>query len=84
MNTNHFTAFGANPSQFFIPNEISDPSFIYHIKIINHAHTIPGSVSLVQLFQPGTGKTVTAIGTILGFTLGDLFAVSDFTGNPGF
>ena len=79
MNTYHFTAFGTNPFQFFILNEVSDPNFIYHFKIINHAHSILGSVSLIQLFQSGAGETITTIGTILVFVFNDLFAVSDFT-----
>jgi len=29
MNTNNFTTFWTNPFQFLIPNEISDPNFIY-------------------------------------------------------
>ncbi len=79
MNANHFSTFGANPFQFFILNEISDPNFIYHFKISDHAHSILGSVSLIQLFQSGAGETITTIRTILGFAFGDLFAVSDFT-----
>ncbi len=84
MNTNYFTAFGTNPFQFFILNEVSDPNFIYHYKIIDHAHSILGSVSLIQLFQSGAGETITTIGTILGFAFGDLFAVSDFTCSTAF
>ena len=80
MNTDNFTTFGTNPFLFFIPNEMSDPKFIYHFEIIDHAHSIFGSVSLIQLFQPGTGETITTIGTVLGFAFGDLFTVSDFTG----
>ncbi|MCP4672542.1 MAG: hypothetical protein GY857_14705 [Desulfobacula sp.] len=79
MNTYHFSTFGTNPFQFFIMNEVSDPNFIYHFKISDHAHSILGSVSFIQLFQSGAGETFTTIGTILGFALGDLFAVSDFT-----
>jgi hypothetical protein len=79
MDTNPFTTFGTNPFKFFILYEISDPNFIYHFETINHAHPVLGSVSLIQLFQPGAGKTITSIGTILGFTFGELFAVSDFT-----
>ena len=79
MNTNHFTTFGTNPFQFFILNEVSDPNFIYHFKIIDHAHSILGSVSRIQLFQFGAGETITTIGTILGFAFSDMFAISDFT-----
>jgi hypothetical protein len=78
MNTNHFTTFGTYPFHFFIPNEISDPDFIYHFEIIDHAHSILCSVSLIQLFQLSAGKIITSIGTILDFAVGDLFAVSNF------
>jgi hypothetical protein len=84
VNANHLTTFGADPFLFFIPNEMSDPKFIYHPEIVDHAHSILCSVSLVQIFQPGAGKTITTIGTILDFAFGDFFAVFDFTGRPGF
>jgi len=84
MDTNNFTTFGTNPFQFLIPNEMSDSNFIYHFEIIDHAHFILDSISLIQLFQPGAGKVITTIGTILGFTFGDLFAVSNFTCRPAF
>jgi len=84
MNTNNFTTFETNPFQFLIPNEMSDPNFIYHFEIIDHAHFILDSVSLIQLFQSGAGEIITTIGTILGFTFGDLFAVFDFTCSPAF
>jgi hypothetical protein len=50
MNANHFTTFGTDPFLFFIPNEMSDPKFIYHIEIVDHAHSILRSVSPVQMF----------------------------------
>ena len=53
------------------------PNFIYHFEIIDHAHLILGSISLIKLLQPGAGKIITTIGTILIFTLDDLLAVSD-------
>ena len=84
MNTNHFITFGTNPSQFFILNEISDPSGMYHFEISNHAHSILGSVSLIQLFHPGTWEIITATGAVLGISFSDLFAVSDFTGSTVF
>lgn len=51
MNAKHVTALGTTPFHFFILNEMSDPEFIYHFEIVDHAHAIL-SVSLVQLFQP--------------------------------
>jgi hypothetical protein len=61
-----------------------DPKFIYHFEIVNHAHCIPCSVSLIQLFQPGTGKTITTFRTIFDFSFGDLFAIFDSTPIPVF
>ena len=84
MNTNHFTTFRTNPFKFFILYEISDPCFIYHFKIINHAHSILASVSLIQLFQPKAGETITTIGTIPGFAFGNLVAISDLAGGAVF
>jgi len=75
MNTNNFTAFRTNPFLFFIPNEMSNTKFIYHFEIFDHAHSILGSVTLIQLFQPGTGKTITTIGAILDFVFGNNFAL---------
>jgi hypothetical protein len=79
MNTNHFTTFGTKPFKLFFLNKIFDPNFIYHFKVINHAHSILGSVSFIQLFQPGAGETITTIGTIFVFVFGELFTVSDYT-----
>ncbi|MDJ0915090.1 MAG: hypothetical protein QNI95_16070 [Desulfobacterales bacterium] len=84
MNTNHFTTFRTNPFQFFILNEFSDPNFIYHFEIIDHAHFILVSVALIQCIQSGAGETITIIGTLLGFVFSDLFTVSDFTGITAF
>ena len=78
MNTNHFSTFGTIPFDFFIPNEMSDPNFIYHFEIVDHTHFILCSVSLIQLFQPGAGEATTTTGAILGFAFGDLFTVSYF------
>ena len=70
MNTDHFTAFGTNPFLFFIPNEMSDPKFLYHFEIFDHAHPVLRSVSFIQLFHPGTGKSTTTVGTILDLAIG--------------
>ena len=84
MNANHFTAFRTDPFLFFIPNEMPDPEFADHFEIVDHAHSVLISVSLVQLFQPGAGKTIATIRTIRDISFGELFAVSDFTGRSVF
>jgi len=58
---------------------MSDPNFIYHFEIVDHAHSILCFVSLIQLLQFGAWEIITAIGTMLGFAFRDFFAVSDFT-----
>jgi hypothetical protein len=63
---------------------MSDPRFTYHFEIIDHAHFIPGFVSIIQLFHPGAGKPITTIRTILVSAFGDLFTVSDFTSSTAF
>ncbi|MFH2065783.1 MAG: hypothetical protein ABIK15_11355 [Pseudomonadota bacterium] len=84
MNTNYFPTFGTNPFLIFITNEMFDSGFLYQFEVIDHAHSILGSVSLIQLFQPGAGKPITTIRTILGFAVGDLFTVSDSTCGSAF
>jgi hypothetical protein len=69
MNANHFITFWTMPFLFFILDEMSDPNFIYHFEIVDHAHSILCSVALIQLFQPGAGKFTTTIGTILDFAI---------------
>ncbi len=77
MNTNHLTTFRTKPFLFFFLNEMPDPKFIYHCEIVDHAHSIICSIALIQLFQPGTRKFATTVGTILDFATSNLFAISN-------
>jgi hypothetical protein len=79
MNTYHITTFRTGPFQFLVMNKFSNPKTVYHIKIFNHAHPIPGSVTLIQILQPGAGVSVTRFRTIPGIASGKLFTVSDDT-----
>ena len=81
MNADHFTTLGADPFLFFIANEMSDPKFIDHFEIVDHAHSIVCSVSLVQMLQPIAGKTITTTEAIRSLSLRDLFAVLDLAGS---
>lgn len=79
VDTDQLSALGTDPSLFFMFDEMANPGFTDDFKIIDHTHAIPGSVSLIQLFQPCTGITGTAVRTIRIFFLLDIVAVSDFT-----
>ncbi len=79
MHTDHFTTYGTGPFLFFIQNEMPDTRFLYHLEIVDHTHSIFCSVSLVQLYQPGTGIAVTTIRAILDLAAGNLIAISYFT-----
>jgi len=68
MYTNNASAFGTSPSHLFISNKSSYSKFSYVLKIFNHAHTVSGSISLVQMFQIDTRKLVT-LKTIFRFVL---------------
>ena len=84
MNANHFTTFGTGPFLFFVSNEMPDPEFVDHFEIIDHARSVLISVSFIQMFQPGAGKTIATVGTIRDISFGELFAVFDLTGHTGF
>jgi hypothetical protein len=56
-------AFGTSPSRLFASNKSSYSPLSYVVEIFNHAHTVSGSISFVQVFQiaagePGTFKTI--------------------------
>lgn len=78
MHTNHFTTFRTNPFYLFISSELPDSNLVDHFEIFDHAHSIFGSVSLIQLPQPGARESVTVIRAKSCFSFGYLFAVSDF------
>ena len=83
VNTHHLTAFRTDPLRFFIPNEMPDSEFIYHVEILNHAHAISGSISFIQLVQCRTGKDVT-LEAVADFPLCYRFTCFDFAYDPGF
>ena len=80
MHANHFATIRTNPLLFFTADEFPDSLVFDHREIFDHAHSVPGPVALIQLFQPGTWESVTAIGTIPDFAAGNLFTVFDPTG----
>jgi hypothetical protein len=83
VNTNYIAAGGTGPPFFFVVYEKSYAELLYFIKIVNHAHTIPGSVTLIQVIQPAARKTVT-VETVADFALHHLLAVLDLACDAGF
>ena len=59
MNTNYLTAFGTGPPFLFVHDEMLYAELLYVHEIVNHAHTILGSIALIQVVQPGARKAVT-------------------------
>jgi hypothetical protein len=51
-------ALGTGPFFFFFPNEFSYSELLYIFLILNHAHRVLCPVTLVQVFEPGTGKII--------------------------
>ena len=47
VNTNYVAALGTGPSFFFAVYKKSYAELLYFIKIVNHAHTILGSIALI-------------------------------------
>jgi len=79
VDTDQFSALGTGPSLFFMFNKRAYSDIADHFKIIDHTHAVPGFVAFIQLFQPWTGETGTAVRATGAFTLFDIVAVSDFT-----
>ena len=78
-----FLPISNRPLFLFISNELSYSVFMYVFEIVNHAHTIFGSIALIQVPQPGARKTV-AIETEPRFALCYVFTIFNFTGNAVF
>jgi hypothetical protein len=83
MNTNNLAALGAGPSFHFVSNKKSYAKFPYVYEIVNHTHTVLGSIALIQVIQPAARKTVTTK-AVPGSTLHYLLAVFDSTVDAGF
>ncbi len=83
MNTNYFAALGAGPPFLFVSNKMSYAELLYVYKIVNHTHTVVGSIALIQVIQPVARKTVTTK-AVPGSTLHYLLTVLDSTVDAGF
>jgi hypothetical protein len=58
MNTNYPATLGASPPFLFVFNEISYAGLSYIFEIINHTHSVFGSIAIIQVIQYGTGKAI--------------------------
>jgi hypothetical protein len=82
VNADYLAALGTGPFFLFIPDEIPYAKVTDIFKIVDHAHAVFRSISLIQLFQPGAGEAfaseaVPAPGV-------HLFTVLDSTQDAGF
>ena len=82
MNTDHLAALGTGPLFLFVSHEMPYAEASDILQIFNHAHSILGSIPLIQMVQPGAGKAV-ATETILDFTAHYLLTVLDTARNAG-
>jgi hypothetical protein len=76
MNTDKLTALGTGPLFLFASNETSYAELLYVHEIVDHTHSILGSITLIQVLQPVARKPVTA-NAVPGFTLPHLLTVLD-------
>jgi hypothetical protein len=83
MNTNYLPAFGTGPPRLFVSNKMSHAELPYVLEIVNHTHTILGSVPLIQVFQPGARKAITTE-AVPDSTLPYLLTVLDSARDAGF
>jgi len=82
MNTDHLSAPGADPPFFFISDETTYPKLPDVFQIIDHAHDVFGSITLIQMLQPFAGKTVTSE-AVTDFPLRYLLTVLDSACDAG-
>ena len=80
MHADEFPAFGTGPFFLLITDKVPDTRSLDHIEILDHAHAILLPVSLIQSFQPGTGKFATAFRAIGNPVSGIVFAILKYTG----
>ena len=59
MNTDYIATLGAGPPFLFVSNEMSYPELPDVLQIVDHAHPILGSITLIQMVQSGARETVT-------------------------
>ena len=83
MNTNDLATLGAGPFFLFVPNKMSYAKFPYAHEIVDHTHTILGSIALIQVIQRGARKAVTTE-AVPDLTLHYVLTVLDSAHDTGF
>src|SRR5512147_2441827 len=83
MNAYQMAALGTGPPFLFVSNKMSYAEVLYVHEIINHTHSILGSITLIQVIQAVARKPVTTE-AVPGFTLPYLLTVFDTACDSGF
>jgi hypothetical protein len=83
MNTNYLATLGTGPPFLFVSNDLPYANLLYVHEIVNHTHTILGSIAFIQVIQPVARKAVT-VEAVPDFTSHYLLAVFDSTRDSGF
>lgn len=83
MHTECLAALGTGPPFHFVSDEMSYTAVLYHLKIVNHAHTIFGPVALIQALQAGT-RIAGTTEAILDRTIHQIHAILDSALDAGF
>ena len=83
VNTNYLATLGTGPPFLFVSNEMPYAELLYIHEIVNHTHTILGSIALIQVIQRGARKAVTTE-AVPDSTLHYLLTVLDSARDAGF
>jgi hypothetical protein len=83
MNTEQLPAFGTSPPLLLVSNEMSYAELLYAYEIVDHAHSVFGSVAFIQVIQPVAREPDTTE-AVPGFALPYCLTVLDSAGDAGF
>lgn len=83
MNALYLTTRGACPSFLFIFNETSYAKLLHVYEIVDHTHTVLGSIALIQVIQPAAREIITTE-AVPDFILLSLLTGLDPAGDAGF
>lgn len=83
MNTNDLTALRTLPLFLLLLDKTLDAVFLDVLQVLDHAHTVLGSVPFIDVFDPLARITI-ATTTMLEIALGQLFTVFDLAARTGF
>ena len=83
VNTEYLATFRAAPPFFFVSDELPYAEFSDVLEIADHAHAIPGSISLIQMVQRGAREAVAAE-AVPDLGVYDILAVFDSACDAGF